>query len=211
MAEAPAPPNELTVRYRAAMDRLAAGDLGAAVPVLLDIHEKNLQAEEAFFCEEHLTRIRRNWPVEAEKAGLTADAWAAVQKHAAERRADKAAEGQDFVAVGLCVAVAAWCFMMAAAPRAAFLGRGPDPVPLLFKIVSSVVGIVSAATGFGLMKRKWEAVNVFIILSPIFMIVTFIGLTEAGDTVGKALCAAALGLEIYAAWYMSKNANRFIY
>src|SRR5438067_4522389 len=157
MAEAPKPPDELTLRYREAMDKLGAGDLGFVVPVLLDIHEKNLQSEEAFFCEEHLARIRRNWPAEAEKAGLTADAWAAVQKRAAERRAGKQPEGLDWVPIALLFAVTAWCYAVVAAPTAAFLGHGPD-VPLLFRIVAFVVGSVSGATGFGLLKREWEAV-----------------------------------------------------
>lgn len=204
------PASELTLRYRAAMDALAAGDLGNAVPTLLDIQEKNPETEEAFFSEEHLARVHRLWPAEAEKAGLTAEAWAALQQRAAARRAGKIPEGQDFVPIVVLVAAAAWCFLLAVAPNAALLGRGPD-VPLLFRLVAVVVGSVSAADAFGLMKRKWEAVNVFIVLAPVFMIVTFIGLTESPDLVTRAACVIALAGEAYAAWYMSRNSNRFVY
>jgi hypothetical protein len=64
------------------------------------------------------------------------------------------------------------------------------------------------------MKLKWEAVNAFIVLSPVFMIATFIGLTEAWDGrdhLAAVLCALALGAEAAAAWYMSKQSHRFIY
>ena len=204
------PPSPVTLAWQDAMTRLAAGDLGAAVPAMLEIHEKNPDREEAFFAEEHLARIRRLWPAEAEKAGLTPETWAIVQKRAADRRAGKVPSGQDFVPIGMLLAAAAWSFLLVAAPNAALLGRGPE-VPLVFRLVALVVGAVSAGTAFGLMKLKWEAVNVFIILSPVFMIVTFIGLTESGDIVGRAACVIALAAEIYAAWYMSKHSNRFIY
>jgi len=200
----------VTKAYQQAMADLAAGNLAAAVPALLEIHEKNLDTEEAYFCEEQLARVRRVWPAEAEKAGLTAEVWTALQKRAEARRAGKVPEGQDFAPIVVLVAAAAWSFLLAAAPAVALLGRGPE-VPLLFRLVAIIVGSVSAGTAFGLMKRKWEAVNVFIVLAPVFMIVTFIGLTESGDAVGKIACGLALAAEIYAAWYMSKHSNRFLY
>lgn len=205
------PTSPVTRAYQDAMARLAAGDLSKAVPALLDIHASFSETEEAFFAEEQLARVRRLWPVDAEKAGLTADAWSAVQKRAADRRAGRVPKGPDFAPIVVLIAAAAWCFLLTAAPAAAFLGRGPADVPLIFRLVSAVIGAVSAATGFGLMKMKWEAVNVFIILSPVFMIVTFIGITESADVVGKGACVLALAGEIYAAWYMSKHSNRFIY
>src|SRR4051812_10233716 len=178
----------VTIAWQDAMTRLAAGDLAAAVPAMLAIHEQHPDREEAFFAEEHLARIRKQWPAEAEKAGLTAETWAAVQRRAVERRSGKVPVGQDFVPIVTLVIAAAWSFLMVAAPNAALLGRGPE-VPLIFRLVALVVGAISAGTAFGLMKLKWEAVNVFIILSPVFMIVTFIGFTESGDVLGKVLCA----------------------
>jgi hypothetical protein len=211
MADTPPPISPVTVAFQQAMAKLSAGELGVAIPAFLEIQTQHPESEEALFCQEQLERVRRLWPAESEKAGLTTEAWNSLQTRAAARKAGKAPRGPDFAPIVLLVAVAAWCFALILAPHAAFLGRGPAAVPLIFRIVAFVVGAVSAGTAFGLMKMKWEAVNVFIILSPVFMIVTFIGFTESTDLTGKIVCALALAGEIYAAWYMSKFSHRFIY
>ena len=76
MAKAKAPSNDIPVSpaakpFRDAMDKLAAGDLGAAVRGMLQVHTQYLGTEEAYFVEEQLARVRRLWPEEAAKAGLT--------------------------------------------------------------------------------------------------------------------------------------------
>lgn len=196
--------------YQEAMERLLAGDLSTSVPALLRIHRDHPQTEEAFFAEEQLARVRRLWPAEAEKAGLDDAAWGELQARAAERHATGAMPTGAIAVVVILLALAAWALLVMVAPRAAFLGR-MDEVPLVFRLAALVVGLAAAATAFGLLRRKWEAVNVFIILAPIFLIVTFIGLTEAADTLAKVLCGAALAAEIYAAWYMSRNSHLFVH
>ncbi len=210
MAEKNAPLSPAAKSFQEAMARLSAGDLGVAVRSMLEIHEKHPDTEEALFVEEHLARVRRLWPAEAEKAGLTSEAWNALQERAGKRRAGAKPPREVLGVIALLIAAAAWSFLAAAVPRVAFLGR-LEEIPLIFRIVAGVVGALSLATGFGLMKMKWEAVNVFVILAPVFMIVTFIGLTEAGDVLGRVLCGAALAAEIAASWYMSKQSHRFIY
>jgi hypothetical protein len=204
------PGHEITRAYQAAMAKLAAGDLTAAVRSMLALHEAHPDSEEAFFVEEQLARVRRLWPAEAEKAGLNAAAWTALEARSTARRATRKPAPGDLYVIGVLLAAAAWTLLLAAAPHAAFLGQGPDVAPI-FRLVAAVVGLVSAGAAFGLMKMKWEAVNVFIILSPVFMIVTFIGITESPTLVGKAACTVALAAEIGAAWYMSKHSRRFIY
>lgn len=193
--------------FRDAMERLAAGELGPAVKGLLQVHEKFLDTEEAYFVEEQLARIHRLWPEEAEKAGLTGEAWKALQERAARRRAEaKAPAGAPFV-VGVMSVLGLWALLVAVAPGTAFLGR--VDVPYVFRAVAAVAGIIAIADAVALFKLKWEAVNVFIVLAPVFMIVTFIGLTEAGDVFGKVVCGTALAAEVGAAWYMSKQAHHF--
>jgi hypothetical protein len=196
--------------YQEAMARLSAGDLGAAVRPMLDIHEQYPDSEEALFVEEQLARARRMWPSEAEKAGLTTDAWNALRERAAKRRAGIKPPPAAMGVIALVIAAAAWSLLAALAPRIAFLGK-MESLPLIFRIVAAVVGAMSLVTGLGLMKMKWEAVNAFIVLAPIFMIVTFIGMTEASDMAGKILCGAALAAEIAASYWMSKQSHRFIY
>ena len=193
--------------FREAMDKLAAGDLGAAVRGMLQVHLQYLDTEEAYFVEEQLARVRRLWPQEAEKAGLTDEAWKQLQERASKRRAEaKRPPGAPFV-VAVMATIGAWALLVAAAPGAAFLGR--VEVPYVFRAVAAVAGIVSLADAWALFRLKWEAVNVFIVLVPVFMIVTFIGLTESGDALGKVLCGAALLAEVGAAWYMSRHSHHF--
>lgn len=198
-----------TKPYQEAMERLLAGDLSASVPALLRIHRDHPGTEEAFFAEEQLARVRRLWPAEADKAGLTDAAWRELQEREAQRRATGAMPPGARAVVVILLVIAAWALLVMVAPRAAFLGR--VDVPLVFRLASLIVGLATAATAFGLLRRKWEAVNVFIILAPIFLIVTFIGLTEAADPLGKVLCGAALAAEIYAAWYMSRHSHFFVH
>ena len=208
-----APPSPASQAYSTAIRQLADGDFTTSIKALLEVQEKYPDTEEAYFVEEQLARVRRNWPAEAEKAGLTNEAWAALQARAAARRAGTKPPQGAFGVITLLVVVAAWCLAVTFAPHAAFLGK-VDEVPLIFRIVSCVVGLVSAATAFGLMKLKWEAVNAFIVLAPVYMVITFIGVTssfEAHDVVAKIICLAALAAEIAAAWYMSKQSHRFIY
>lgn len=204
--------NELPVSpavkpFREAMERLASGDLGSAVRGLLQVHLQFPDTEEAYFVEEQLARVRRLWPEEAEKAGLTSEAWTQLQERAARRRASaKRPPGAPFV-VGVMAVLGAWALLVAAAPGTAFLGR--VEVPYVFRAVAAVAGIVALVDAFALFRLKWEAVNVFIVLVPVFMIVTFIGLTEAGDALGKAICGVALAAEAGAAWYMSRESHHF--
>ena len=193
--------------FRDAMERLAAGDLGPAVKGLLQVHTQHPDTEEAYFVEEQLARVRRLWPQEAEKAGLTEEAWKQLQERAAARRAAaKRPAGAPFVA-GVMGVLGAWALLVALAPGTAFLGR--LEVPYVFRAVAGVAGLVSLADAVALFRLKWEAVNVFIVLVPVFMIVTFIGLTESGDVLGRVVCGAALAAEAGAAWYMSKQAHHF--
>lgn len=193
--------------YRDAMEKLAAGDLGAAVRGLLKVQGDFPETEEAYFVEEQLARIRRLWPAEAEKAGLTAENWTLVQERARKRRESaKLPRGAAFV-VAVMGVLGAWALLVALAPGTAFLGR--VEVPYIFRLVAGIAGVISIADAFALFKLKWEAVNVFIVLVPVFMIVTFIGLTEAGDTLGKVICGAALAAQAGAAWYMSRQAHHF--
>ena len=210
MAAKTAPASPATKPYQDAMARLSAGDLSAAVRSMLDIHQSYPETEEALFVEEQLARVRKLWPAEAERAGLTPEAWHALLERARTRRSGVKPPPAAMAVVALCVAAAAWSFLVAAAPRIAFLGRLED-VALIFRIVGAVTGVMSLLTAFGLMKMKWEAVNAFIVLAPVFMIVTFIGITESDDMLAKVLCAAALAAEVAAAWYMSKQSHRFIY
>ena len=193
--------------FREAMERLAAGDLGAAVRGMLQVHVQYLGTEEAYFVEEQLKRVRRLWPQEAEKAGLTAEVWTQLQERAAKRRAEaKRPKGSEFV-VGVMAVLGTWALLVAAAPGTAFLGR--VEVPYVFRAVAAVAGLISLADAFALFRLKWEAVNVFIVLAPVFMIVTFIGLTESGDALGKVICGGALLAEAGAAWYMSRQSHHF--
>ena len=193
--------------FRDAMDKLAAGDLGAAVRGMLQVHTNHLGTEEAYFVEEQLARVRRLWPAESEKAGLTADAWAGLQERAKKRREQaKRPKGAE-LPVAVMAVLGAWALLVAAAPGTAFLGR--VEVPYVFRAVAAVAGLVSLADAFALFRLKWEAVNVFIVLVPVFMIVTFIGLTEAGDVLGKVICGVALAAEAGAAYYMSRQAHHF--
>jgi hypothetical protein len=193
--------------FREAMERLAAGDLGGAVRGMLLVHSQHTDTEEAYFVEEQLARVRRLWPQESEKAGLTEDAWKLLQERAARRRANaKRPKGAPFV-VGVMAVLGAWALLVAAAPGTAFLGR--IEVPYVFRAVAAVAGIVALADAFALFRLKWEAVNVFIVLVPVFMIVTFIGLTESGDTLGKVICGTALAAQAGAAWYMSRESHHF--
>lgn len=193
--------------YREAMEKLAAGDLGAAVRGLLKVQGDFPETEEAYFVEEQLARIRRLWPAEAEKAGLTEENWNLVQERAKKRRESAALpKGATFV-VGVMAVLGAWALLVALAPGVAFLGR--VEVPNIFRLVAGVAGAISIADALGLFKLKWEAVNVFIVLIPVFMIVTFIGVTEAGDALGKAICGLALAAEAGAAWYMSRMSHHF--
>ena len=193
--------------YRDAMEKLAAGDLGAAVRGLLKVQGDFPETEEAYFVEEQLARIRRLWPAEAEKAGLTAENWTLVQERARKRRESaKLPRGAAFV-VAVMGVLGAWALLVALAPGVAFLGR--IEVPNIFRLVAGVAGAIAIADALGLLKLKWEAVNVFIVLVPVFMIVTFIGLTEAGDALGKVICGAALAAEAGAAWYMSRMSHHF--
>lgn len=205
-----APVSPVTKGYQDAMARLAAGDLTAAVRAMLRLHEEHPATEEAYFVEEQLARVRKLWPAEAEKAGLTADKWSALQSRAAERRAKAVMPNGVRAVVVLLLVAAAWSLLVAAAPRAAFIGKLAE-VPLIFRLVAAIVGVTSAATGFAMIRLKWEAVNVFILLAPIFMIATFIGLTETGDAVGKVICGVALAAEVAAAWYMSKHSDVFVH
>lgn len=204
------PVSAATKAYQDAMAKLSAGDLTSAVKGMLRIHSEHTSEEEAYFVEEQLARVRRMWPAEAEKAGLTAEAWNALQERARARRAGAKLSPADTGVVVLLLVIGAWSLLVAVAPRAAFVGRLAD-VPLIFRLVGGVVGLTSAATAFGLMKMKWEAVNLFIILSPIFMVATFIGMTEAAFMAGKIICGVVMAAEALAAWYMSKQARRFIY
>ncbi len=204
---APAP-----TEFQEAMTALSAGDLSGAVRRMLEIHRENLESEEAYFVERQLARVKRLWPAEAEKAGLDAAAWGALKERAAKRREGRRPPREAMAVIGLLVAVGAWALLVAVAPRTAFLGR--VEVPVLFRIVGAAVGVYSLGTAFGLLKMKWEAVNLFLVLSPILLIVTFIGLAEAweaGDLLAKGICGVALLAEAAAAWYMSKNSHLFVY
>ena len=202
-----APVSPAAKPFRDAMDKLAAGDLGAAVRGMLNLHLQHTDTEEAYFVEEQLARVRRLWPEEAVKAGLTPEAWTQLQERAAKRRASaKRPKGAE-LPVAVMGVLGAWALLVALAPGTAFLGR--VEVPYIFRLVAGIAGVISIADAFALFKLKWEAVNVFIVLVPVFMIVTFIGLTEAGDTLGKVICGAALAAQAGAAWYMSRQAHHF--
>lgn len=203
------PQSPATKPYQDAMERLAAGELGPAVKGMLRIHEQYTETEEAWFVEEQLARVRRLWPAEAEKAGLTSEAWAALQERAAKRKAAAKLPAGGAAVVALLFVIGTWALVVAAAPGVAFLGR--IEVPYIFRLVAGIAGAVAVADAFGLLKLKWEAVNVFIVLSPVFMIVTFIGLVESGDMLGRVVCGAALAAQAVAAWYMSKQSHHFIY
>jgi len=193
--------------FRDAMDKLAAGDLGAAVRGMLQVHTQYLGTEEAYFVEEQLARVRRLWPEEAAKAGLTDETWTTLQTRAAKRRTEaKRPPGAPFVVAVLAV-LGTWALLVAAAPGTAFLGR--IEVPYIFRAVAAVAGLIALADAFALFRLKWEAVNVFIVIIPVFMIVTFIGLTESGDAIGKVICGGALLAQATSAWYMSRNSHHF--
>ena len=193
--------------FREAMEKLGAGDLGAAVRGMLQVHVQYLGTEEAYFVEEQLARVRRLWPQEAEKAGLTGEVWQQLQDRAAKRRSEaRRPSGAPYV-VAVMAGLGAWALLVAAAPGAAFLGR--IEVPYIFRAVAAVAGVVSLVDAYALFRLKWEAVNVFIVLVPVFMIVTFIGLTESGDALGKVICGGALLAEAWAAWYMSRHSEHF--
>src|SRR5204863_7124025 len=108
----PPPPPE-TKAYREAMEKLSAGDLTTAVRGLLEIHAAHADSEEGYFAEEQLTRIRRLWPEEAAKAGLTTEAWAAVQSRAQARRAGVKPPAGATPVIALLLLIAAWCFLVA--------------------------------------------------------------------------------------------------
>src|SRR4051812_22813478 len=100
------------------MTRLSAGDLTPAVKAMLEIHEQYLDSEEAFFAEEQLARVRRLWPAESAKAGLTDEAWKALQERAAKRRAAASPPKGAPAVIALLVVAAGWALMVTVAPRA---------------------------------------------------------------------------------------------
>jgi len=122
--------------FREAMERLAAGDLGGAVRGMLQVHLQYPDTEEAYFVEEQLARVRRLWPEESQKAGLTEEAWKQLEERAARRRANaKRPKGAPYV-VGVMAVLGAWALLVAAAPGTAFLGR--VEVPYVFRAVAAV-------------------------------------------------------------------------
>ena len=124
----------------------------------------------------------------------------------ARRTEAKRPPGAPFVVAVLAV-LGTWALLVAAAPGTAFLGR--IEVPYIFRAVAAVAGLIALADAFALFRLKWEAVNVFIVIIPVFMIVTFIGLTESGDAIGKVICGGALLAQATSAWYMSRNSHHF--
>lgn len=202
-----APVSPLTRKYRETVEHMEAGDLVRAVRGFLKILEDEPGSEEAFFSVSQIRRLKKIHPAEMKDASFDDETFATL---VAKRDEGFSVEMPTKVLVGFMFAAAAWLAVLAVAPEAALIGKGPA-VPLIMRLVAGFGCALALAIATGFLKRKWEAVTFFIVWIPPMLILTFIGIVDGPDWIARILCILAFGAEVAAAWYVSRFSARFVF
>ena len=202
-----APVSPVTRKYREAVVHLEAGDLVRSVRGFLKILEDEPASEEAFFCVTQIRRLRLVHAAEMKEAAFDNESFEAL---VSKRRENFNLEMPTKALVGFMFAASAWLAVLAIAPAAALIGKGPD-VPLIMRLVAGFGCALGLGIATGFLQRKWESVTFFIIWIPPILILTFIGVIEATDWLTRILCVLAFAAEITAAWYVSRFSPQFVF